>query len=290
MDSRDIKEQLPEVEPCNYLSSMYSMQKELLAGYICIEGLPEYPINVNTKKSQTLLKDFTGRVIEELAEGYEALLFVDNLTRENRFWQGDFDDSKLIECINHLQNAGEEMADAMHFMLELLIYANIQPEDIESYMDEKLRLKEFPEAMEKTVIEKAMLVGITLLDTEEINIGNNNIIDLYRAYKSLDNLQDPISKDFLCCGRMHNTQIYKRYRSQMWEVTYHLNIARNFLKNKPWKQSQMMTNETAYQEELVLSFICMMGLFFNMGIDHHNLFFLYFKKNRVNKFRQKSKY
>lgn len=52
----------------------------------------------------------------------------------------------------------------------------------------------------------------------------------------------------------------------------------------------MMTNEGAYQEEIVKAFILMMGLFLAMGISPENLYFLYFKKNRVNKFRIESKY
>lgn len=52
----------------------------------------------------------------------------------------------------------------------------------------------------------------------------------------------------------------------------------------------MMTNEGAYQEEIVKAFILMMGLFLAMGISPENLYFLYFKKNRVNDFRIKSKY
>lgn len=69
-----------------------------------------------------------------------------------------------------------------------------------------------------------------------------------------------------------------------------LNIARNYLKNKPWKQSQEMTNEEKYQEEIVLAFIYMMGLFYKMGINQEDLYLLYFKKNQVNLFRQKSNY
>lgn len=51
-----------------------------------------------------------------------------------------------------------------------------------------------------------------------------------------------------------------------------------------------MTNEQQYQESLVKAFISMMGLFYMMGIDDENLFFLYFKKNMVNQFRIKSNY
>ena len=72
MDSRDIIQEPGIIQGDKYLEEIYSMQKELLSGYIGIEGLPQYPIDINTKASQSLLKDFTARVVEELSEGYES--------------------------------------------------------------------------------------------------------------------------------------------------------------------------------------------------------------------------
>ena len=69
MDSRDIIQEPGIIPGDKYLEEIYSMQKELLSGYIGIEGLPQYPIDINTKASQSLLKDFTARVVEELSEG-----------------------------------------------------------------------------------------------------------------------------------------------------------------------------------------------------------------------------
>ena len=83
MDSRDIQEMPEKVFDGQYLEKIYELQKELLDGYIGIEGLPQYPININSKKSQVLIKDFVGRVIEELAEGYESMLEVVKLTKKN---------------------------------------------------------------------------------------------------------------------------------------------------------------------------------------------------------------
>ena len=83
MDSRNIKEPTPQIEDGKHLEKIYDLQKELLDSYIKIEGLPSYPIDVNSKKSQIILKDFTGRVIEELGEGYESMLKVFNKIRCN---------------------------------------------------------------------------------------------------------------------------------------------------------------------------------------------------------------
>jgi hypothetical protein len=302
MDSRDIIEEPIKVVGGKYLECMYSLQKELLEQYIKVEGLPQYPIDVNTKKSQIILKDFVGRVIEELAEGYEALILVSKLTERNKLWKSDYEEEEYTQCLNHLQNAGEEMADAMHFMLELLIYSNIQAKDIEDYLDNWLKDKvSFGVTKTLPTLAKAMQVGLSILYNDPCNMVSEpkamNKTYLLEEFESMDeDSEDPrlvnkrIDTRFHQCGKFYNKLTYSSYKYMMWDVTYHLNIARNFLKNKPWKQSQMMTNEGAYQEEIVKAFILMMGLFLAMGISPENLYFLYFKKNRVNKFRIESKY
>ena len=295
MDSRDFHQEPKEITDGKYLEEIYSLQKQLIDGYVKIEGLPPYPLDVNTKKSQTLIKDFVGRVIEELAEGYESLLQVQELTEANHFWAIKVDMDKFIQCLNHLQNAGEEMADAMHFMTELLIYCNIQPEDIKSYI-----LKNYPNSdkvqklTSDNVIALAMIQGLAYIKEtlDGLLPEEKNLLDLIQIYEYLDQEEDmPImDRRLLTCGYMYNPQLYLMFRNMMWDVTYHLNIARNFLKNKPWKQSQMMTNEIGFQEEIVKGFISLMGLFLMMGITDTNLYFMYFRKNLVNQFRQKSNY
>lgn len=286
MDSRDIKLEPDKVENNQYLEKIYELQKNLLEGYIGIEGLPQYPININSKKSQILIKDFVGRVIEELAEGYESLLMALELTNKNKLWLSDYNDSDLLQTLNHIQNAGEEMADAMHFMVELLIYSNIYPEDIKSYINQKYTKEEG-----NGIIDLCMSIGnyFTNSADNEICCGIN-ILNLVKDDEDLS--KEIKSQDFrlLKCGVEIGNNIYEKYKPIIWDVTYHLNIARNYLKNKPWKQSQEMTNEEKYQEEIVLAFIYMMGLFYKMGINQEDLYLLYFKKNQVNLFRQKSNY
>ena len=297
MDSRDIQEEPIQVVGGNYLGCIYQLQKELLEGYIGIEGLPQYPIDVNTKKSQVLLKDFTGRVIEELAEGYEAMLQVEELTVKNKFWVDSYDGNDLTQCLNHLQNVGEEMADSLHFMLELLIYANIEPEDINSFVNTWLE-KHAPEVYKKVkgydTISKAMIMGSTLILHDRVlyQDSGRKYVDLIKVYENTDSddgIPEMDTRFLKCCHKFNGIE-YHEFQVMMWKVTYHLNIARNFLKNKPWKQSQVMTQELEYQKELTLGFITMMGLFYQMGLTVEDLYFLYFKKNRVNLFRQKSKY
>ena len=116
MDIRDITEEVeyPGVES---LEKVFELQKEILESYIKIEGMPMYPLNINTKESQKMLKDFSGRIIEELGEGFESYLIMLEL-----FHNGS--DEKLM--IPHLQNFNEEISDALHFWLELMILDIVQ--------------------------------------------------------------------------------------------------------------------------------------------------------------------
>lgn len=182
------------------------------------------------------------------------------------------------------------MADAMHFMLELLIYSNIQAKDIEDYLDNWLKDKvSFGVTKTLPTLAKAMQVGLSILYNDPCNMVSEpkamNKTYLLEEFESMDeDSEDPrlvnkrIDTRFHQCGKFYNKLTYSSYKYMMWDVTYHLNIARNFLKNKPWKQSQMMTNEGAYQEEIVKAFILMMGLFLAMGISPENLYFLYLKE------------
>lgn len=302
MDARDIKQEPREITDGKYLEEIYDLQKKLIEGYIRIEGLPNYPLDVNIKKNQLLIKDFIGRVIEELAEGYESLREVSQLCLKNKNFLTDFIDKDLNQTMNQLQNASEEMADAMHFMVELLIYSNIQPEDINAYINKGLKASKDENALHEfidnpNVLEKAMQFGYVLYNEylkATIPGMNSKYLNLIKVYKREreDNPEkiNQMDERLITCGHYFHPDLYNGLKLVFWDVTYHLNIARNYLKNKPWKQSEMMTNEVKFQEELVIAFITMMGAFYFSGITPENLYVLYFKKNQINLFRQKSNY
>lgn len=81
-----------------------------------------------------------------------------------------------------------------------------------------------------------------------------------------------------------------RLKNFAWRITEELGEAMNCLKNKPWKQTMMETDEQHYQEELADAFHFFIELCILSGISAKELFTLYFLKSEVNKFRQDSKY
>lgn len=309
MDSRDIKQEPRAITNGQYLEELFSLQKGLLDDYIKIEGLPQYPININTKKSQVLIKDFIGRVIEELAEGYESILSVKELTFTHKYWYNlgtaieSSEERKGFElAISHLQNISEEMVDALHFFLELLIYVNITPEDLKNWFinqyTHKRGLKEYIENVTKGKYDlnnTLDMLGFTFQIMEKgSTVGPYNSIDLLEKYK-ITHDEKGIDLRYLTMSSLITTSgVSIDYPGVLWGITYVLNLARNCLKNKPWKQSGVITDENNFRSMIIEAFVAMMVLFRNMLRDklewYDDLYWLYFKKNQVNHFRIKSKY
>jgi len=269
MDIRDLKnEEVPRVDPKKYLEEMFRLQKTLLVGYIGIEGLPQYPIDPNTKANQTLLKDFNARATEELGEAWEYLEEIHSKPLN--------DD----EIITKLYGFNEELGDVKHFLVELLIYSGITAKDIENQM------------------------------IEDLGDNYNEALGAFQCYMKLDGVHHKelveVPERFLRGGNIslitHSLGDDSTYSSatpqvflplmkaSTWDVVYQLNLGRNCLKNKPWKQTGMLTDIPKYKGYLIRAFLEFLVLCTSWGLDDHDIFEIYWKKNCCNVFRQKSKY
>lgn len=88
------------------LSDLFSAQEKLMKKFKEIEQLPDPPLPLHAQKAQRIMKDFAWRVTEELCESFYA-------------WSLS-DDREVCRS-----NALEELSDATHFMIELMIFAGI---------------------------------------------------------------------------------------------------------------------------------------------------------------------
>ncbi|MEK6883769.1 MAG: dUTP diphosphatase, partial [Nanoarchaeota archaeon] len=104
-DIQQFEENKIETSKNNIIKQIFDKQKELLEKYREIEKMP-VNIEINNPHHQKLLKEFTFRGIEELAEAYEAFL--------------EKDEEHLIE----------EISDAIHFFTEVLIMADISESEL----------------------------------------------------------------------------------------------------------------------------------------------------------------
>lgn len=92
---------------------IFTRQRELMDRYKEIEKLPDPPVSLHHPNGQRIIRDFAWRATEEMAESFEAWTS----------WMGRHETTALIhQC--------EELADALHFLTELMIFAGIGPEQM----------------------------------------------------------------------------------------------------------------------------------------------------------------
>jgi hypothetical protein len=101
---RDIPEAWQDI-----IVEIFDRQKQLMAKYKEIEQLPAAPVSLHTASGQRVIKDFAWRTVEELTESFEA-----------------FEKHPGAEVVAR-QHALEELADSVHFFVELLVFAGISP-------------------------------------------------------------------------------------------------------------------------------------------------------------------
>lgn len=278
MDIRNINEQVPQVEETEVLPQMYILGLEQLNGYRQIESLPEYPLDINNPKSQVILKDFIGRVIEELTEGFESTDEVFDLCSKNGWNMEMLNEEEHQSILNSLANANEEQADALGFFFTLLAYSNILPEDILSYNKAKDLFEVMAIGVKELVIKYSDYHNLLKFDIIRKE-------DFYEDEGKWEHINSYTPGFHQMNGLSHEAE--KLY---LWEVIYELNKARNFLKCRPWKQTQVMTKEIDFQESLVKAFYLYMGFLAMNGFTPLGLFGLFFKKQRLNRWRQQTNY
>jgi dimeric dUTPase (all-alpha-NTP-PPase superfamily) len=70
----------------------------------------------------------------------------------------------------------------------------------------------------------------------------------------------------------------------------HLGMAMNCLKMKPWKQSQVLTGKGKFTTLICESFVSWIRMVRSFGLTAEGMCEMYYKKNQVNQFRQRSNY
>lgn len=200
----------------NKLRDIFKKQHELALKYIPIEvknGLclyTEMPVDLDNAKAQARIKDMTWRCVEEVAEALDAL-----------------EKNEIIHFY-------EEMADALHFLVEKCLLCGYKPQGS---------------------LESLFLFAAEPINEENYNMYNDCVLPSW--------VQSFIKSAGMTC---------------------------NCLKNKPWKQTQMLTDKNNFMRHLDEEFRSFIKLCNVAGFTPESLFDMYMRKNQVNHFRQKSNY
>lgn len=234
------------------IPTLFQLQSELIAHYINVEGLPEPPLNPSIPENQVIFKDFIGRIVEEMGESWEYYL---ELCKN----PGKTPTREKTEPL--LAGLNEELADIVAFLIETMIYAGFSPDELETKLYASLTL---PRA------------------------AHNANLDYRGIY------QEHSKPPYIIAGLQmwgFGTAGFQALEHRYWHATYLLQLAKNVLKNKPWKVHQVLSDTFKFKQQLAEAFREIMELLiYGYRMQPQDILEVYYRKNRVNLFRVKSKY
>jgi len=132
MNINDIEKEIPEVP--DMLKALFDFQWKLMLRYYEIEEqnrllqTRDIPVNMDDLHGQARLKDIAWRITEELGEAMNCL--------KNKPW-------KQTPMPTDLDHFYEELADFLHFTLELFITAGLDAKKLFALYFLKMNVNEF---------------------------------------------------------------------------------------------------------------------------------------------------
>jgi len=150
-------------------------------------------------------------------------------------------------------------------------------------------LKDFIARMAEEIVEAQEYLERmtpTVYDSELVSLMEEEVIDALHFYLGVYILAGLTPPQGVCSKDFPPT-----VTEQFYTVIYHAFLSRNFLKNKPWKQTQLLTDRDGFSSQLDKGFNCLMGIFEkSFKWTPNDIYQNYMQKHKVNQFRQRSKY
>jgi hypothetical protein len=285
--------ELIKLKPFNegkLMEGIFTYQKNLLNRYRALGMVPSYPLDLNSRDSQDFIRKTIGWVIEELAEAMENF---DGATEifNNEIYSDSGVQKKIL---NYLIPLTEELMDVLHFMVELLYYSGIEADDMLGYYKSRLTTENYHEAfMTGDALTTSMMYA------RHININNDvSRIALYNSFKLETSNEEAyyralsmeLPADSIVAGTKLGPELQVLIERLCWAITQKLFKAKNKLKMKDWKTSEVTTNIQAYQEDLMEAWVALSVLLDTLQLTDKAIYFHYEKTNYKNQERLNSGY
>ena len=132
--------------------------------------------------------------------------------------------------------------------------------------------------------------------TEAKDHGNKDheieeLIDALHFYTELLIVIDISVESILAGHGTTNNLMVSHDKFGRYAVIYSLGLACNLLKNKPWKNTHLVTDAVRFRRYMIQGYQNLLRLLYQAGLNRaEDLYLLYAKKNTVNKFRLRSNY
>lgn len=219
----------------NSLCTMLEGQKDLLGHYIKIEGLPNYPIDIQDKRGQKVLRACVDRMIEEMSEAFTELKEVHNLAAVNQ----------VREARKALIAYNEELGDAHHFFLEFLLFAGITDDNSGELCQQIINDHDHFVGFYKEDRTWKFMLNVGGFINQQQNRSTVNIIkpDRFIIATEDEALENPL----MSAGRRISQDLLAEHGEALWDVVHYGKLATNLLKNRDWNQTDRMVNGAKFQ-------------------------------------------
>lgn len=249
------------------MENLILSQKELMKLYKGVYNLPDWPLDLDSREDQDIIRHLISSLSEELVESWDSycMLFRSVETNFTR---------KLNE---QLRDLSLELADCLHFFLELLIFSNLTIEDFEIFIDNLATTSNYTWEGELSILEKVQKLSKFhttsegLIQTPQLCYPMN-LIGPYKAGNKLTR---------------ENQQILPIL---LWDTVSCLFTVQNTLKNKPWKIQETPTDLVRYNAMLMQGLYTYLAYNYMLGSTPESIIENYLEKNQENKNRIKNKY
>lgn len=239
-----------------------------------VEDFTHYPFDLSQKENQLIIKDFVGRITEELMEAFTPLKFLNILSQEPKF---DKDTQEAV--IQTFYELNEELADVVHFYIEMMILIGLNDDDVIEF---------FKSREEETNIKSEFDIDLTNIlyyaRTKNILDGRyagNKIMSSLR-YRLVDKNNNCIIP-FDTQGGMGITQSnYETSTMIAFDIIYNLNLLRAQLKKKQWRDNEDKVDLASIKSTTLLGFENLMFLFDMIGYNETSIYCCYLKKDIIN--------
>jgi len=251
------------------LQEMFAKQRLILSEYKIREDLPEWPWDLQTKRAQVLLKRFAYRLMEELGEASEQLTLANEYISSNQA-------EKAEQCI---EQYNEELADAWHFFLEILIFSGMDETGIELWVRRKRAENGiFESTLNGDNLLKGLLVFAQYQNYSEgyIRKKRDEFVIFAEPEVFTENPQD-------MGGRSINEKALGIHDQFFWAIGRQIMTAMNQLKIRDWHTREEKTvNLIKYNEAMMEAFIFFIRLMDYTQKTELSIYNSYMIKNAIN--------
>lgn len=266
------------------LKQMWAQQTLLVDKYVEKGKQENYPMSLEDKKGQAFIRELFGFLEEEMFEAFEHIqdmgVVMHNALPSSLGTKGTTD---------YLKNFNEEVADTMAFWIEIFMYIGYDESTIQDYYStileqiDNLHLDKGPDVMATAIEYSKMILGHRhQVNHERLKIASFNLVIENNMHNHNEN-ELP--------GNWISDDVVNISQEYLFHSVKHLNIARNCLKMKFWRESDNSPNYQKFYNNLMEAWLNYQVFLYAAGYTLSTQYSYNFKlKNDINMERIKTKW